>query len=105
MATPLVAGAVACLAEAAPQWTVTRLRHALFTTASVYVDTQTHDPFFVMGYGLADAAGALVAGGPADADLTGFVFARGTRISGTLSDLRLPDGSALRGRSMFGFSS
>jgi len=104
MATPIIAGAVACLAQAAPHWTVPRLRHALFTTASVYVDTQTHDPFFVMGYGIADAAGALIAGGPADADLTGYVFDRGTRVSGNLNDLRQPDGSALRGRSTFGFS-
>lgn len=58
IATPLVAGAVACLAQAHPTWTVDQLRNMLLKTASDYAGTGTFDPLYVRGYGLVDAHAA-----------------------------------------------
>ena len=61
LSTPLVAGAVACLVQARPQWSVATMRTRLFETASDYAANGQADPLFVRGYGIVDAAGALAA--------------------------------------------
>ncbi len=61
LSTPLVAGAVASLIQARPSWTVDQMRTILFATASDFVANGTHDPLFIRGYGILDAAGALAA--------------------------------------------
>ncbi len=61
LSTPLVAGAVACLIEARPTWTVDQMRTILFATASDFAANGTHDPLFIRGYGILDAAGAVAA--------------------------------------------
>ncbi|MCA9310355.1 MAG: S8 family serine peptidase [Phycisphaerales bacterium] len=59
-ATPLVAGAVACLLQARPAWTVAQVREHLFATASDYAATGQTDPLFIRGYGVVDAYAALL---------------------------------------------
>ena len=59
LSTPLVAGAVACLAGAHPDWTVDQMRSYLFHTAGDYVANGTFDPVFVRGYGIVDAFAAF----------------------------------------------
>jgi subtilisin family serine protease len=58
LSTPLVAGAVACLIQANPGWTVDQLRNRLMTTASRYVALGTFDPLYVQGYGIIDVLAA-----------------------------------------------
>jgi serine protease AprX len=58
LSTPLVACAVACLAQAHPGWTVDQLRNMLLHTASDYVANGTYDPLYVRGYGMVDAYAA-----------------------------------------------
>ncbi len=59
LATPLLCGAIACLVQARPAWTVEQMRTFLFRTADYYVANQTFDPTYVRGYGMIDALGAL----------------------------------------------
>lgn len=59
MSTPLVAGAVACLVQAHPTWTVSQMRAYLFHTADYYVAHGTFDRRYVRGYGIIDALAAL----------------------------------------------
>jgi len=56
--TPLVAGAVVCLVQAHPDWSVDQLRAALFFTSDYYVAHGTYDPQFARGYGLINALAA-----------------------------------------------
>jgi subtilisin family serine protease len=58
LSTPLVAGAVACLIQAHPAWTVDELRNMLTHTASDFVTNGTYDPLFIRGYGIVDAYAA-----------------------------------------------
>jgi serine protease AprX len=58
VAAPLVAGAVACLVQAHPDWTVAQMRNALFITADQYKLNGTFDPDYVLGYGIIDAQAA-----------------------------------------------
>lgn len=58
LSTPLVAGAVACLEQARPEWSVDDLRDHLFTTADYYLANGTFDPLNVYGYGVIDAFAA-----------------------------------------------
>lgn len=58
LATPLAAGAAACVAQAHTDWTVGQMRAALTRTAGYYRANGTHDPLFVLGYGIIDAAAA-----------------------------------------------
>ncbi len=61
LSTPLVAGAVACLLEAHPTWTIDQIRRNLFGTASDYVANGMPDPEFARGYGIVNAyAGARI---------------------------------------------
>ncbi len=57
--TPLVAGTVACLVQAHPEWTVGQMRTYLFQTADLYAATGETDSQFVRGYGVIDAVAAL----------------------------------------------
>lgn len=59
LSTPLVAGAVACLLQAHPEWSVDQMRSQLSYTADYYIANGTYDPFFVQGYGIVDAYAAL----------------------------------------------
>lgn len=58
LSTPLVAGAVACLVQARPNWTVARMRENLFETADYFVAHGTFDPQYRLGYGIVNAFAA-----------------------------------------------
>jgi len=87
MATPVAAGAVACLVQIHPEWTVQQMREALFTTATDYTANGTTDPLYIRGYGIIDALAAAYVSF-CDGDLT-------TAGAGT-GDARygMPDGDA-----------
>lgn len=53
--TPIVAGAVACLLQAHPDWTVDELREHLFYTARYYRLNRELGPYFIRGYGRVNA--------------------------------------------------
>jgi len=53
--TPIVAGAVACLLQAHPTWTVDELREHLFYTARYYRLNRELGPYFIRGYGRINA--------------------------------------------------
>ncbi len=55
LSTPLLAGVVACLLEAHPDFTVGQLRARLFRTGDYFLANGTFDPEFVLGYGIPDA--------------------------------------------------
>ncbi len=70
LSTPLVAGAVACILQARPDFTVTALRSALFDSAS----DGSADPLFIRGYGIIQADAAAQSGRAlADINLDGVV--------------------------------
>jgi subtilisin family serine protease len=54
MATPVMAGAVACLLQVHPDWTVQQLRKALFFSGDFYRKHGKPDPLFIHGYGIPD---------------------------------------------------
>lgn len=54
VATPVMAGAVACLLQVHPEWTVQQLRKALFHSGDYYRKNGKPDPLFVHGYGIPD---------------------------------------------------
>ncbi|MBI4719148.1 MAG: S8 family serine peptidase [Planctomycetes bacterium] len=58
LSTPLAAGAVACLIQAHPTWTVEQMRTYLMLTADYYVANSTYDPEYVLGYGIINAFAA-----------------------------------------------
>jgi subtilisin family serine protease len=58
MATPLLAGAVACLLQAHPDWTVRQVEEALFQSGSYVREHGVPDPLLVQGYGIPDLAAA-----------------------------------------------
>jgi len=61
-ATPLLAGTVACLVGAHPEWGVPTVRDRLKKSGS-YVGEPLPDPAFVYGWGIIDAYKALTLGG------------------------------------------
>jgi subtilisin family serine protease len=72
LSTPLLAGAVACVLQARPDFTVDSLRTALFATASQSDANGTHpDPLFVTGYGIMKAFSASQFVTPCLGDLDG----------------------------------
>ena len=72
LSTPLLAGAVACVLQARPDFTVDSLRTALFATASRSDASGTHpDPLFVTGYGIMKAFSASQFVTPCPGDLDG----------------------------------
>lgn len=54
VATPVMAGAVACLLQVHPEWTVQQLRKALFHSGDYYRKNGKPDPLFVHGCGIPD---------------------------------------------------
>lgn len=58
LSTPLLAGAVACLVQAHPDWTVDQMRTNLFATAGDQVANGGPDPLFVRGYGIVNVLAA-----------------------------------------------
>ncbi len=54
MATPLVAGAIACMLQAHPDWSVEKVRSNLFKTGHYYKEYGTWDTTYVRGYGIPD---------------------------------------------------
>jgi subtilisin family serine protease len=68
-ATPITAGAVACVVQAHPEWTVDQMRFALTHTADYFVANQTFDPLYVRGYGIVNALGAAQSTPPKPGDL------------------------------------
>ncbi|MCP4594573.1 MAG: S8 family serine peptidase [bacterium] len=58
LSTPVVACALACLIQAAPDWSVEEMRAHLFDTAGDYVANGTYDPLYVRGYGIVNAFAA-----------------------------------------------
>jgi len=53
-ATPLMAGAVACILQVHPEWTVQEMRKALFNSGDFFLKYGKPDPLFVYGYGIPD---------------------------------------------------
>jgi hypothetical protein len=68
-ATPTTAGAVACVVQAHPEWTVDQLRWALIHTADYYVANETFDPLYIRGYGISDVLAASISTPPRPGDL------------------------------------
>src|SRR6185369_802827 len=58
-ATPMIAGAVACLFQSHPLWTVDQMRMYLFTSTAEYAASRDYDHLFVRGFGIANAAQAI----------------------------------------------
>jgi serine protease AprX len=54
LATPVLAGAGACLFQVHPRWTVREFRKALFESGDFYRREGKPDPLFVHGYGVPD---------------------------------------------------
>ncbi len=54
VATPIMAGAVACLLQVHPEWTVQKLRKALFHSGNFYRQHGKPDQLFIHGYGIPD---------------------------------------------------
>lgn len=54
IATPILAGAVACLLQVHPEWTVQEIRKALFESGDYYRLNGRPDPLFIHGYGIPD---------------------------------------------------
>ncbi|MCK4763405.1 MAG: S8 family serine peptidase [Candidatus Aminicenantes bacterium] len=54
MAAPVMAGAVACLLQTHPGWTVKEIRRALFFSGDYYRKHGKPDPLFIHGYGIPD---------------------------------------------------
>ncbi len=65
MATPILAGAVACLLQTHPAWTVAELQAALFHSGDYYRRHGRTDPRYVYGYGIPDVYAAAALSGPA----------------------------------------
>ena len=87
LSTPLLAGAVACLLQARPDFTVDSLRTALFATASRSDVSGTHpDPLFVTGYGIMKAFPASQFLTPCLGDLDGSREVDAADVSITLLD-------------------
>jgi len=59
LSTPLVAGAVALILQAHPDWTVDKVRRSLLHTAEDFMADATYDPYYVRGYGILDAMAAI----------------------------------------------
>jgi subtilisin family serine protease len=58
MATPVLAGGVACLLQRNPGWTIDEVRSALFESGDYFLEHGEYDPHFVQGYGIPDLARA-----------------------------------------------
>jgi subtilisin family serine protease len=54
LATPVLAGAGACLFQTHPEWTLRDFRKALFESGDFFLREGKPDPLFVQGYGVPD---------------------------------------------------
>lgn len=94
LATPHVAGVVACLLEAQPDWTMEQMRYFLFRTADFYTTYQTYDPTYVQGYGLINAFKAYHwdcnGNGVIDADDLGSGYSTDLNLNGRPDECDLP---------------
>jgi len=54
LSTPLMAGAVACLMQAHPDWSVDEVRQNLLGTGDYFLANGSFDPLHVLGYGIPD---------------------------------------------------
>ena len=54
MAGPLIAGGIACLLQAHPDWTTEELLEALFGSCDDYLENGHPDPALIRGYGIPD---------------------------------------------------
>jgi len=59
LSTPLIAGAIACLTQARPIWTVDQMRTNVLESGDWYKTNGTYDPDYVYGYGVIDAFDAV----------------------------------------------
>jgi subtilisin family serine protease len=57
--TPLVAGGVALILQAHPNWNADKVRRALFQTADIFLATSYFDYQYVKGYGIIDVYAAI----------------------------------------------
>lgn len=73
LSTPLIAGAVACLVQTHPSWTVSQMRNFLFQSADDFVVNGEADPLFIRGYGMVNAYRAALIPCPSDTDFSGMV--------------------------------
>jgi len=71
LSTPLAAGAVACLAQARPWWSVAQMRTHVMNTAGDFVINGQPDPLMIRGFGIINAAAALAADCYPDCDGVG----------------------------------
>jgi hypothetical protein len=58
VATPLLAGAVACLLQRRPSYTVGQARDALLRSGDYFLSQGRPDPLLIRGYGIPDLARA-----------------------------------------------
>jgi len=58
LSTPVMAGAVACLLQAHPKWTIKELRKALFESGDYFRQYGKADPHYIRGYGIPDLSRA-----------------------------------------------
>jgi subtilisin family serine protease len=54
MAAPIMAGAVACILQANPDWSIAKLRESLFHSGDYFRTHGKPDPLFIHGYGIPD---------------------------------------------------
>jgi hypothetical protein len=59
LSTPMVAGGVALIIQAHPNWSVDKIRRALFHTASRFQAIAAYDPQHVLGYGMINILAAI----------------------------------------------
>jgi subtilisin family serine protease len=58
LATPVLAGAVACLVQAHPGWTLSEVHQALFRSGDYFIRHGQPDQLLIRGYGIPDVARA-----------------------------------------------
>ncbi len=78
LSTPLVAGGVALIIDAHPEWSVDKVRRALLHTSSIFYNTTFYDPQIVRGYGIIDVYAAILF---VHSDIDGDGFADGRDIA------------------------
>ena len=59
LSTPLIAGAVSCLAQARPTWTVDQMRTHVLESGDYFKQNGSFDPQHIMGYGILNAFDAV----------------------------------------------
>lgn len=60
LSTPVVAGVAALVVQAHPDWTVDKVRRALFHTANDFLANADYDATYVRGYGIVSAMEAIL---------------------------------------------